>query len=218
MALEWNQKGSLKGPQGDTGPQGAKGDPGASVRTASIDIADNSDVSVDVISPSTGIRAGDLLMDVQGSVYAVASVAEGGGTVHVGTASDVSLMGPQGPTGPAGKDGTGVNILGGYDSFEELQEAHPSGDAGDAYLVDGDLYVWNGSLWQNVGNIQGPKGDTGATGSTGAKGDTGAVGATGAVGPGVSVGSGSPTQPGTAGECYIDVDTGNLYRFEETEG
>ena len=216
MALEWTQKGSLKGPKGDTGPVGATGAAGASIRTASIDVTPNSDVSVDVIAPSSGIKAGDILLDLQGAMFAVASVAEGGGTVHVGNALEVSLMGPQGATGPAGQDGTGVSILGGYDSFEELQEAHPSGDAGDAYLVDGDLYVWSGSAWQNVGNIQGPKGDTGETGATGATGAAGSVGATGPAGPGVSVGEGAPSQPGVSGECYIDVTNGNLYRYEES--
>ena len=32
---------------------------------------------------------------------------------------------------------------------------------GDSYLVNGSLYVWNGSAWENVGNIKGEKGDTG---------------------------------------------------------
>lgn len=34
MALQWTQKGSLKGPKGDAGAQGPAGQPGASVRTA----------------------------------------------------------------------------------------------------------------------------------------------------------------------------------------
>ena len=44
----------------------------------------------------------------------------------------------------------------------------------------------------------------------------GQKGDTGAAGPGVSVGSGAPSSPGQTGECYIDVTTGNLYRYEET--
>ena len=95
MALQWTQKGSLKGPKGDAGAQGPAGQPGASVRTASIDVTANSDVSVDVISPSAGVRTGDLVIDIAGQVFAVASVAEGGGTVHVGEPTAVSLMGPR---------------------------------------------------------------------------------------------------------------------------
>lgn len=41
-------------------------------------------------------------------------------------------------------------------------------------------------------------------------------GAQGVAGPGVSVGSGAPSAPGQTGECYIDVDTGKLYRYEDS--
>ena len=74
-----------------------------------------------------------------------------------------------------------------YELFKTIA-AHPIGNQGDSYIVNGSLYVWNGNAWENVGNIKGdtgltgatgPKGDTGNTGSTWAKGDTGATGATG---------------------------------------
>lgn len=93
--------------------------------------------------------------------------------------------------------------------------------------------------------IKGPKGDTGAQGDPGAaatvtvgttqtgdagsqasvtnSGDANAAvfnftiprGAQGVAGPGVSVGSTAPEAPGTLGECYIDVTSGKLYRYEE---
>lgn len=93
--------------------------------------------------------------------------------------------------------------------------------------------------------IKGPKGDTGAQGdpgaaatvqvgtvSTGEAGTQASVtnagnenaavfnftiprGAQGVAGPGVSVGSTAPEAPGTLGECYIDVTSGKLYRYEE---
>ena len=47
--------------------------------------------------------------------------------------------GPQGPVGPQGPAGTGVTILGSFDSPSELP---PTGNNGDAFLVQGDLYVW----------------------------------------------------------------------------
>ena len=65
--------------------------------------------------------------------------------------------------GTNGQDGTSVTILGSYDTLSALQSAHPTGSAGDAYLIGGRLYVWavdNGE-WEDVGNIQGPKGDSG---------------------------------------------------------
>lgn len=78
--------------------------------------------------------------------------------------ASVNIMGQIGPTGPAG---TGVQINGDYDSEEELESAHPTGTPGEAYLVNGVLYVWSSTSnsWVNVGAIQGPTGPTGATGA-----------------------------------------------------
>ena len=69
-------------------------------------------------------------------------------------------------TGNKGSDGTGVTILGSYDSEEELKQAHPTGNPGDAYMIAGDLYVWDvaNSQWKNVGRIQGEQGDAGPAG------------------------------------------------------
>ena len=81
----------------------------------------------------------------------------------------------------------GIYWMFSYELFKTIA-AHPIGNQGDSYIVNGSLYVWNGNAWENVGNIKGDtgltgatgsKGDTGNTGSTGAKGDTGATGATG---------------------------------------
>ena len=65
-------------------------------------------------------------------------------------------------TGLNGADGTSVTILSSYDTLEDLQVAHPTGNEGDAYIIDGDLYVWNvdDSIWKNVGKIQGPQGES----------------------------------------------------------
>src|SRR5690606_22965788 len=54
-----------------------------------------------------------------------------------------------------------------------------SGEAGDAFLIGGDLYVWTGEDWENVGTIQGPQGEKGDKGDPG---DPGAAGADGADG------------------------------------
>lgn len=57
-----------------------------------------------------------------------------------------------------GADGTSVTILGSYDTYAQLIAAHPTGNLGDGYMVGGDLYVWNGSAWEDVGQIQGQRG------------------------------------------------------------
>lgn len=68
-----------------------------------------------------------------------------------------------------GKDGTSVNILGSYNSLEELKQAHPTGNVGDAYIVQGDMYVWSveDNTWIDVGDIQGPPGTNGKDGENG---------------------------------------------------
>lgn len=80
--------------------------------------------------------------------------------------------------GAKGSDGTSVTILGSYETLAELEAAHPTGTEGDAYMVSGDLYVWNGTEWENVGQIQGPQGPTGPQGPQGNDGHSPVVTAT----------------------------------------
>ena len=53
---------------------------------------------------------------------------------------------------------SGVNIKGSFDSFEDLQQSVTNPEAGDGYLVDGDLYLWLDGAWKNVGRIKGDAG------------------------------------------------------------
>ncbi|MGE7111224.1 hypothetical protein [Lysinibacillus sp. NPDC047702] len=71
--------------------------------------------------------------------------------------ADKGAQGAEGPRGLPGKDGTGVNIITSLDSEDELP---PIGSPGDAYMINGDMYVWKDNLgiWDNVGPIQGPPG------------------------------------------------------------
>lgn len=109
--------------------------------------------------------------------------------------------GDKGDKGDTGADGTGVTILGSYPTEAALIAAHPTGDPGDAYLVAGDLYVWDAanSQWNNVGTIKGPKGD---------KGDQGDVGAPGPAGEDSTV-PGPPGNDGAAATIEVgQVSTG----------
>jgi hypothetical protein len=110
-----------------------------------------------------------------------------------------------------GTDGTSVTILGTYTSEADLNAAHPTGNTGDAYTINGELWVWNptDNAWINVGRIKGDDGlpvvlENDGTkivwhyandsvlhdlvllsdlkGETGETGETGATGATGAAG------------------------------------
>ncbi len=116
-----------------------------------------------------------------------------GPTGFTGSAGDVGFTGS---VGPSGSDGTSVTILGTVAS-ESALPGYPGsygGSVGDGYIVNGDLYVWTGSAWSNVGPIRGPQGVQGTAGVQGAigaqgrqgfqgvQGAAGAQGATGAQG------------------------------------
>ena len=61
--------------------------------------------------------------------------------------------------GEAGQDGTSFKILGSKNDESELPQE--GNQVGDAYLINGDMWVWTEEgLWKNVGNIQGPAGES----------------------------------------------------------
>ena len=141
------------------------------------------------------------------------------GETGVGVAGPTGPTGATGPTGvgvtgatgTAGAPGTGVSILGSYATLAELQAAQPTGQTGNAYLVAGELYVWTGSSWTNVGNIKGPTGSTGSTGPTGsngATGPTGSTGPTGANGSSIQGATGPTGTPGATGPTGATGATG----------
>lgn len=66
--------------------------------------------------------------------------------------------------GSKGADGTSITIKG---ALSDTSKLPATGTEGDAYIINGDLYVWNGSKWENVGQIKGEKGDKGDDGSAG---------------------------------------------------
>ena len=85
-----------------------------------------------------------------------------------------------------GTDGTSVTIKSSLESTDSLPQ---EGNPGDAYLIDGNLWVWvpsqgSGSgSWENAGRIQGPQGPQGPQGEQGSKGDQGEKGDAGEAGP-----------------------------------
>jgi hypothetical protein len=77
-----------------------------------------------------------------------------------------TVTGPAGPTGPTGPRGIGITFKGTVAAVVNLPS---SGNlVNDAYIVtaDGDLYVWDGSAWNSVGQIVGPEGPTGVVSAT----------------------------------------------------
>ncbi|MEO0875215.1 MAG: hypothetical protein AAFY48_11470, partial [Bacteroidota bacterium] len=105
------------------------------------------------------------------------------------------IPGPAGPQGPAGQDGTGVSIQGTVPTIGDLPAN--GNTEGDLYIVaaNGDGYVWDGSMWTNVGQIQGPQGPQGVPGPQGATGPSGPQGQAGMAGPQGNPGPQGPIGP-----------------------
>lgn len=175
------------GPQGDLGPTGATGPTG-----------------------TTGLT-GDV--GPTGPTGSVGPTGPQGDVGLIGATGPTGATGLTGDTGPTGPQGTSINLLG---SVATVGNLPPSGNSqNDAYVVEstGDLYVWNGSSWVDVGQIVGPQGDPGPTGPTGAastvEGPTGPTGATGPKGEDGIIGVDGATGPtGATGNTGPQGDTG----------
>ena len=171
----------LAGLKGDTGPAGPKGDTGDKGETG-----------------ESGSK-GDT-----GETGATGEKGEQGPKGDTGDTGATGDTGPAGAKGDTGATGIATTIKGSYNTYQELIAAHPTGNDGDSYLVNGSLYVWLNNAWENVGNIKGEKGDTGDTGSQGVKGDTGDSGVkgdTGATGPKGDTGATGATGQGSDEEA-----------------
>jgi hypothetical protein len=92
-----------------------------------------------------------------------------------------------------------VNLKGAV-ALEADLDSIPAPEIGDAYVVTatGDVYVYDGTDWANVGPLTGPPGPTGATGAAGPTGDTGPAGPAGATGATGPQGPTGPTGPAGA--------------------
>ena len=175
------QLAGLKGDTGDTGPAGPKGDTGDKGETGAK--GDKGDT---------------------GETGATGEKGEQGPKGDTGDTGATGDTGPAGAKGDTGATGIGTTIKGSYNTYQELVNAHPTGNDGDSYLVNGSLYVWLNNVWENVGNVKGEKGDTGNTGSQGVKGDTGDSGVkgdTGATGPKGDTGATGATGQGSDEEA-----------------
>jgi hypothetical protein len=116
-----------------------------------------------------------------------------------------------------GPQGTSINVQGSVSTAANLPLVGNS--VNDAYIVDdnGDLYIWDGTNWNNVGQIVGPTGPS-VTGPQGPQGPTGPTGANSTVpGPQGGVGPTGPrggvlyqiTSTGEGGSFFVAGLTGN---------
>ncbi len=173
----------LQGPQGPPGPKGDVGPQGLTGASNNLVIGSVSS-SQDAAATIEGASPNQILN----------LVLPKGPKGDQGIQGIQGIPGPQGPPGPVGK---GLTILGEKDNDGELP---PSGNLGDGWLIQGDLYVWQGTGWLNVGNIKGPKGDKGDNGQQGPPGPQGVKGNDGIPGPqGPAGNDGQQGPPGPAG-------------------
>lgn len=151
------------GPQGSVGPQGNIGPvgPGNVLSIGTVSSGNAAKVTIDGNTPNQVLNF----------------VLPKGDKGPVGPQGNIGPVGPPGPQGPIGK---GLTILGEKQNEGELP---PSGNLGDGWLIKGNLYVWQGTKWLNVGNIKGPKGDKGNDGQQGPPGPQGVKGNDGIPGP-----------------------------------
>lgn len=196
--------GEFVGPQGPKGEKGDKGDPGE--RGADGTVAFES-LTPEQKESLRGISVTAVSIDVDGNLTITFSDGDSENVGNVigpqgvpGPKGDKGDVGPQGPQGPRGEkgekgnDGTSLNILGTKESEADLPL---SAEKNDAYLIDGEMWVFDGANWNNAGKIQGPQGPQGPIGPQGPKGDPGPQGV-----------KGDPGEKGEQGVQGLKGDTG----------
>jgi hypothetical protein len=139
------------------------------------------------------------------SAYGGAEITVGGVYNFPGDADSwAGFFAPSGNYYPISLNGSGhtftftANLADGPN--EILEAEFPNATAGNGVIAGdtGDMWVYDGTNWANVGQIRGPEGPTGGTGGTGPAGPTGGTGSRGPQG-----------DPGPTGPRGLTGDTGN---------
>lgn len=172
------------------------------VRLTSTNMSANGTAALTSLTPSANVKVGDTVIDPDGEVFQIASIASS--TFTVGA----RLANVRGPQGPKGETGAALAIKGSFPSLEELQEQHPTGTLGDAYMVGSRLYSWSGSAWVDCGDIKGPKGDQGIQGERGPTGPAGTTTWAGITGK-PTLGALSARDKITIADFEGDIDLGS---------
>lgn len=182
----------IQGPQGVVGPQGIEGPMGPN-------------------GPQ----------GVQGPTGPAGPVGPAGPKGDKGDRGDTGVQGPQGSTGPQGPSGVNGQSYHFKGSVANAASLPGTPAVGDAYttLDNGNMVVWNGTTWADIGHIQGPPGPQGAQGAAGTqgaagpqgpKGDTGAQGPKGDQGDAATVALGTVTT-GTSPSSAAVSNSGNAH-------
>ena len=147
---------NIKGPQGekgDTGATGPKGDTGPTGPTGP--------------RGETGPAGPQGIQGEAGPQGPQGVPGDTGPQGATGPQGETGPAGPQGPKGEKGDTGSGFKVLGYYATLEALESSVTNPQIGDSYGVGYgepyDIYIWDGTTlsWVNNGPLQGAKGDTG---------------------------------------------------------
>lgn len=155
-----------QGAQGATGPQGTQGDRGPTGLTGPQ--GPQGAQGPQGLTGPQGTAGAEGAQGPQGAVGEEGPQGPVGATGETGPEGPQGVQGPQGPQGDQGETGTGLTVLGTLDEVGDLPEG--DNDPGDAYLIDGDLWIWDGTEWDNAGPISGPQGPQGENGGPGLDG------------------------------------------------
>lgn len=190
--------GEFVGPQGPKGEKGDKGDPGEKGMDGTVTFES---LTPEQKESLRGVSITAVSIDVDGNLTITFSDGDSENVGNIigpqgvqgpkGEKGDVGPQGPRGEKGEQGNDGTSLNVLGTKESEADLPL---SAEKNDAYLIDGEMWVFDGANWNNAGKIQGPQGPVGPQGP---KGDPGPQGV-----------KGDPGEKGEQGVQGLKGDTG----------
>ena len=227
---QWNDTGIIVGPEGPPGEQAivniseaepVNPEPGEFWLDPNVDIEYTSLYELAVANGFSGTIEDylDSLVGPQGEQGEQGPIGSQGVKGDEGPRGPQGVVGPrgpegpqgaQGPLGPTGDDGPvgpqgepGFTVLGALDNTSQLPDPSVSSN-GDGYLVGTNLWLFDGTQWNNLGDLSGPpgpEGPAGPDGPAGPEGPEGPVGLDGPPGPEGPVGPEGPDGPeGPAGQ------------------
>ena len=196
------------GTSGEDGVDGVNGSSGTSGTSGS-----------DGANGSNGVDGEDGTSGTSGTSGQDGNDGSNGANGTSGTSGTSGVKGDKGNTGNAGANGTsgtsgtsGINGSNGQNGQDGATITSYSGNPQQGGRTVGDIHIntdnwnifeWNGSNWDLVGNI---KGTNGQNGTSGTSGTSGAKGATGAKGD-----KGDPTP------VHFQINSGYMLSFEAGE-
>ena len=166
---------NLIGPMGPMGPNGLPGTNGKSAYQSWKELG-NAGTQADFIAYLVGPRGEQGIAGVAGVAGAKGDQGNQGPSGEKGDQGIQGIQGVKGEEGDKGDRGAGIVIVGSVNTSLDLDPSY-SGQIGDMYLSsdDGHGHVWNGTSWDDIGIIKGPKGDAGAKGDQGDQGPKGDI-------------------------------------------